>query len=362
MNYSFWLIVTSVFLMFSSAQASTFVYIGNSASNEISIHQLNQDNGNLTLINKVKIPNIIKVGKSSPMTISPDKRFIYVASRGEPRVISSFKIEPTSGELTYIGHQMMDDSIAYITTDRTGKYLISASYPQHKIIINSISQQGLVQKQQQILNNYPNAHAVLIDKNNRYVLVPTLGDDRVYQFELDSSSGYLKSSTQAYIDLKKKSGPRHLIFHPNGKFVYVIGESDASVHVFDFNLESGILKEKQTIFTLASKYNDKRKAAADIHITSNGNFLYSSERRSSTISGFKVNSSTGILTPIEVIQTEKWPRGFSIDPTGKFILVVGQRSNQMSSYSINETSGKLTKLDSYEMGENPNWIEIVSFP
>lgn len=362
MNYSFGLIVASIILMFSPAQASTFVYVGNSASNEISIHQLNQDNGKLTLINTVKIPNVFKVGISSPMTVSPDKRFIYVASRGEPRVVSSFKIEPTSGELTYIGNQIMDDSIAYITTDRTGKYLISASYPQHKIIINSISQQGLVQKQLQILNDYPNAHAILIDKNNRYVLVPTLGDDRVYQFEFDSISGLLESSSQAYMNLEKKSGPRHLTFHPNGKYVYVIGESDASVHVFDFNLKSGTLKEKQTIFTLASKYKDKRKAAADIHITPDGNFLYSSERLSSTISGFKVNSSTGTLTPIEVVQTEKRPRGFSIDPTGKFLLVVGQRSNKMSSYNINKTSGKLSKLNSYEMGENPNWIEIVSFP
>lgn len=276
-------------------------------------------------------------------------------------MVSSFNIEPASGELTHIGNQLMKDSIAYITTDLTGRFLISASYPQHKIIVNPISPQGLVQKQQQVLHDFPNAHAILIDETNRFVLVPTLGDNRVYQFKFDATSGQLTPNTPAYVALKKKSGPRHLIFHPNSKFVYVLGQSDAGVHVFDFNSKSGTLKEKQTILTLPNQNNDKRKAAADIHITPNGNFLYSSERHSSTISGFKVNAATGTLTPIEVVQTQKKPRGFNIDPTGRFLLVVGQHSNQMSSYTIDKTSGKLTKLKSYEMGENPNWIEIVNF-
>nr|WP_281247167.1 beta-propeller fold lactonase family protein [Pseudoalteromonas denitrificans] len=354
-------------MLFTPVHAATFVYVGNATSNEISIHQLNPTNGDLSLVNKIKIPGVIEPGISSPMVISPDQCFLYIVSRGKPYMISSFKIDAMTGKLSHIDNQMMNANIAYISIDLTGQYLISASYPHHKIIVNPVSKNGDILKHQYTLNGFPNAHAVLIDKTNRYVLVPTLGDDRVYQFEFNVNSGKMKLNDPPYIDLnknslKKKVGPRHIVFHPNGQYIYVIGQFDASIHLFDFNPKTGVLNEKQNIFTLPVKYKYKRKAAADIHITPDGRFIYSSDRVSSTISGFEVDAESGFLTSIEVIETEKSPRGFNIDASGKYLLVVGELSNEMSIYRINKISGRLIKLKSYLMGINPNWVEIVTFP
>jgi len=344
-----------------SEHASTFVYIGNSKSNDIAIFLLNNENGQLSLVNKVEIPDVIKPGISTPICVSPDRRFMYVISRGNPLMISSFAIQAKSGNLKYLGKTSLNQSIAYIAIDKTGRHLIGASYPHHKIIVCPISQSGIVLKQKQTLEDYPNAHSVIVDKTNNHVFVSTLGNDRIFQFKFNSLAGELEANNKPFIQLKANTGPRHLIFHPNEKFAYVIGEYDASIHVFDVDLTNGLLKEKQSVGTLPSSYNDC-KAAADIHVTPNGRFIYSSERDSSTISGFKVNSCDGTLELIEVIKTEESPRGFNIDSSSKYLFIVGQLSNQMSIYKIDELTGALSKLASYSVGESPDWIEIVNLP
>jgi hypothetical protein len=107
---------------------------------------------------------------------------------------------------------------------------------------------------------------------------------------------------------------------------------------------------------------DGKPAAADLHVTPDGKFLYASERTSSTVAGFRIHSGTGMLTAIGSVPTEKQPRGFNIDPSGRYLLAVGQLSHSLSSYSIDPASGRLTKLREYPMGKNPNWIEIVDLP
>jgi len=150
-------------------------------------------------------------------------------------------------------------------------------------------------------------------------------------------------------------------YHPGGKLVYVIGELDGNVYVFDYNAASGDLTQKQVVSALPADFVGK-PSAADLHITPNGKFLYGSERTSSTLAGFQVDPAKGTLTPIGNVSTEKQPRGFAIDPSGRYLLAVGQLSHGLSSYSIDQSSGKLTKLKEYPMGKNPNRVEIIDQP
>ncbi len=143
--------------------------------------------------------------------------------------------------------------------------------------------------------------------------------------------------------------------------MYVIGELDGAVYVFDYNGATGDLKQKQVVSALPANFQGK-PSAADLHITPNGKFLYGSERTTSTLAGFQVDAANGTLTPIGSVPTEKQPRGFNIDSSGRYLLAVGQLSNGLSSYAIDPTSGKLTKLKEYPMGKNPNWVEIVDLP
>jgi len=339
----------------------TFVYVGNAESNEIYVMQLGREQGALELLGKTPIPGISKPGISTPMAVSPDRRFLYVGTRGEPKVAVGFAIDPASGKLTHVASGPLADSMAYIATDRTGRFLLGASYPGHKISVNAIGPQGTVQPPQQILPNHQNAHSILIDAANRHVVAATLGNDLVNQFSFDPATGMLTPGTPPAVRVKDKAGPRHLTFHPNGKLLYLLGELDASVYVFDYDPSTGQLREKQSISALPPDFQGK-PSAADLHITPNGRFLYASERTSSTLAGFRVDPTNGTLSVIGSVPTEKQPRGFAIDPSGRYLLAVGQLSHGMSSYRIDGNTGTLTKLAEYPMGQNPNWIEIVDLP
>ena len=348
-------------VMASPARAATFVYVGNTDSNEIHVLQLDRQTGELTLVEKVAIPGVTKPGNSTPMTVSPDRRFLYAATRGEPKIAAGFSIDPASGRLTHVASGPLADSLAYIATDRTGRFLLGASYPGHKVTVNPIGPPGTVQPPHQVLPNFPNAHSILPDASNRHVLAPTLGNDQVNQFTFDAATGLLAPGTPPSVRVKEKAGPRHFAFHPNGRLVYVLGELDGAVYVFDYDAAAGRLEEKQRASALPPDFQGK-PSAADLHITPDGKFLYASERTSSTLAGFKVDPGTGTLSSIGSVPTEKQPRGFSIDSSGRYLLAVGQLSHAMSSYRIDPEKGTLSKLKEYPMGKNPNWIEIVDLP
>ncbi len=345
----------------SSARAASFVYVGNAESNEIYVLQLDRQNGDLTVIEKVPIPGIAQPGISTPMAVSPDRRFLYVGLRGQPQVVAGFAIDPVSGKLKYIASGPLADSMAYLATDRTGRFLLGASYPGHKLTVNPIGPQGTVHPPQQVLANHPHAHSILVDAGNRYVLALTLGDDLVNLFRFDATTGRLEPHTPPAVRVKAQTGPRHFVFHPNGALVYVLDELAESISVFDYHAGTGQLTAKQTVTALPPDFQGK-PSAADLHITPDGRFLYGSERTSSTITGFKVDPAHGTLLPIGSVLTEKQPRGFNIDPSGCYLFAVGQLSHALSSYRIEADSGKLTKLKEHPMGKNPNWVEIVDLP
>ncbi len=348
-------------IMASAVHAATFVYVGNAESNDIYVLQLERQSGDLTVVERVPIPGITKPGISTPMAASPDRRFLYVGTRGEPQIAAGFAIDPASGRLTHVASGPLADSMAYIATDRTGRFLLGASYPGHQLTVNPIGPPGTVQPPQQVLPNYPNAHAILVDAGNRYVLAPTLGNDLVNQFTFDAATGRLAPNTPPSVRVQEKAGPRHLVFHPNGTLVYVIGELDGSVYVFDYDAGTGQLQAKQRVSALPPDFQGK-PSAADLHLTPDGKFLYGSERMSNTLAGFRVDPANGMLSPIGSIPTEQRPRGFNIDASGRYLLAVGQLSHRLSSYTIDASSGQLTKLKDYPMGQNPNWVEIVDLP
>jgi len=312
-------------------------------------------------VQKVPIPGIDQPGQSTPMAVSPDRRYLYVGTRGEPKIAAGFAIDPARGTLTHVGSGPLADSLAYIITDGTGRFLLGASYPGNKVTVNPIGPPGTVQPPQQVLTDHPKAHSIRIDAANRHVLVPTLGNDRVNQFTFDAATGRLAPNTPPAVEVRANAGPRHFVFHPGGGRVYVLGELDAQVYVFDYDAGRGTLTPTQTVSALPPDFQGK-PSAADLHITPDGRFLYASVRATSTLAGFRVDPDNGTLTAIGSVPTERQPRGFNIDSSGRYLLAVGQLSHGLSSYTIDQASGALTKLKEYAMGRNPNWVEIVDLP
>ena len=338
---------------------ATIVYVGCAEENEVRVLGLDPRTGDLTLLQQVPIPGITTPGQSTPMALSPDRRFLYVGTRGEPKLAVGFAIDPSSGRLTHRASGPLAESMAYIATDRTGRFLLGASYPGHQVTVSPIDPAGTVGPTQQVLPDHPNAHSIRVDAANRHVLVPTLGNDRVNVFSFDAKTGRLTPA--GAVEVKAKAGPRHFDFHPDGRHVYVLGELDAAVYVFDYDAGSGRLTETQRVSAVPPDFQAK-PAAADLHITPDGRFLYVSVRASSTLASFRIDPASGGLTPIERVETEQQPRGFNIDSSGRFLLAVGQLSHGLSAYAIDPGTGTLRRLKQYAMGKNPNWVEIVDLP
>ena len=344
----------------SSAGAATFVYVGNADSQDVTILEL-KSSGDLTPVETAAVPGPAKPGSSLPLAVSPDKKRLFVGLRNEPYSAVTFAIDAKTGKLTLVGQGPLADSMAYLATDRSGKFLLSASYGGNKITVNPIGPDGVAQSVKQIIATEPNAHCIMPDPSNRYVLHTSLGGDLVYQDKFDVKTGKLTPNDPPSVSVKAKAGARHLVFSPNKRFVYLVNELDASIYVLPWDARTGTLKKEVQVTTSLPGGFEGKPWAADIHLTPDGKFLYASERTTSTLAAFSVDLKTGMLTSIGSYPTEKQPRGFNIDPTGRYLLSVGQLSNSMTSYAIDKATGKLTKLREYPMGKNPNWVEIVSF-
>jgi 6-phosphogluconolactonase len=338
----------------------TVVYVSNAASKEIYALAMNRESGELSMLDKMPVPGTDKPSPASmPMAVSPDRRFLYAALRSDTFPASTFAIDRASGRLTHLATTPLQDSMAYIITDRTGRYLLAASYPGNKLTINPIDEQGhIVEKTTQIIPDRPKSHCILLDATNKYCYATSLGSDIVMEWKFDPATGTLSPNGPGEVHTKPGAGPRHMALHPNGRFLYLITETTDTVGACAIAPASGTLTELQFVDARPAGFTDQ-PAAADLHVTPDGRFLYGSERKTSTLAGYRIDADKGALSPIGHFPTEKTPRGFNIDPRGRFLLSVGLDSNAMTVYRIDPQSGALTSLKQYPMGEQPNWIEIV---
>jgi 6-phosphogluconolactonase len=335
--------------------ARTMVYVANADSREIYALELNLENGSLKVIEKVSVN-----GSVMPLAISPDRRYLYAALRSEPFSVSSFAINADSGKLTLIKSVLLPDNLAYISTDRTGRYLFGASYAANRISINAISVNGQVSDNPlALITTGKNAHCILTDPSNRFLFVSNLGVDSILQYRFDESNGRITANDPAGVETKQGAGPRHLVFHPKRHFMFSTNELDGTVNTYSLNA-SGTLTMLGSISVLPADFAGAAPAAADLHLTPDGRFLYASERTSSTLAAFLVNADSGQLTLIGNYPTEIQPRGFNIDPGGKYLLAAGQKSNRLSVHAIDQKTGVLRKVSHIDVGKNPNWVEIVA--
>ncbi|MBR0718545.1 beta-propeller fold lactonase family protein [Bradyrhizobium liaoningense] len=354
--------LAAIALMFGAraAMAETFVYVGNADSNDISVFRLD-GNGEMTAVQTAPFAGIEKPGSSTPLAISPDKRVLIAGVRSQPFSAVSFAIDAKTGLLKQVGTGPLADSMAYVATDRSGKFLFSASYGGNKIAVNAISNDGVVGPPLQVIPTGLNAHAILAAPDNRFVFATNLGSDQVLAFSFNATTGELTPSDPPSTKVPEKSGPRHFVFHPNGKYVYLLHELNGDVAAFAYEAKGGAWDEMQRTTARPEGFNGK-PWAADIHITPDGRFLYASERTTSTLSAFKVDPATGKLTTVGSVPTEKQPRGFNIDPSGRYLAAVGELSDSMTVYAIDQATGALGKLKSYPTGKKPNWVELVNLP
>ncbi|WP_413728920.1 lactonase family protein [Sodalis sp. RH22] len=339
-----------------AAHAATYAYVSNADSADISVFSLNEADGALTPVQTLAVG-----GTVMPLALSPDKQHLYAGLRSKPYQVLSLAINPADGRLTQRQAAPLAESMAYIATDRTGRWLFSASYGGNLLAVNAINQDGLAGDVRQIIKTGPMAHAIRSAPDNRYVFASVLGADAWLRLRLDAKTGQLTQDQAPAYTLPAKSGPRHFVFSPDKRFTYLIDELDGKLHVLAFNQNNDRVKPVQTISILPADFSGDKPWGADLHLTPDGHFLFASERTSSTLAAYRVDKKSGRLTRIGTWPTEKQPRGFNIDPSGQYLLAVGQLSPQMSVYRIDKASGALESLGRYPVGKGANWIEMVKY-
>jgi len=220
---------------------------------------------------------------------------------------------------------------------------------------------GLVQAVPvQLISTSPHPHSIIVDPSNRYLFTPSLGGDAILQFRFDAVTGLTTPNVPPVVETRKGAGPRHLIFHPHSPFAYGTNELNATVGAYRLDAGTGTLTLIDATSALPPEFEGHPPfAAADLHTTPDGRFLYASERVSHTLAGFEIDAVNGTLVSIGNFPTEQQPRSFNIDPCGRYLLAVGQMSNSMTSYAINRETGVLIPRHRFAMGKNPNWVEII---
>jgi 6-phosphogluconolactonase len=190
--------------------------------------------------------------------------------------------------------------------------------------------------------------------------VTCLGDDMILQYRFDERTGELTPNEPPAVTTQPGAGPRHFVFHPNRRFVFVVNELNGTVDTYRLAAD-GTLALVQTVSVLPSDFSGE-PWAADIHLTPDGRFLYTSERTSSTLAAFGVDGNSGELTALGHYVTEAQPRGFNIDPASAYVVVAGEESDGLSVYAIDRQTGALDKTAEASAGDGPNWVEIIALP
>jgi len=358
------------------ALAATYVYVSNADDGDISTYTMQPD-GTLQPGPHVKVAPVVM-----PMAVSPDRRFLYAESRSKPFSVHTFAIDPGTGALTHLSTAPTADSFPFISLDKTGRFLLGASYGGNVISVNAVGADGRVAAEPlQVIPVGRNAHSIRVDQSNRYVFVPTLGSDAVFQFTFDAKTGRLASNTPAVKMMKPVTGPRHFVVSNDNRFVYLLSEMAGTLTTLALDGNTGLLSEVSVMPGLPAdsklgpglprggvvapgapvRNTDNDIWAADIHLTPNGKFLYFSERTGSTLTAFSIDSATGKPTYLSSTPTEAGPRGFAIDAKGRTLVTSGEKSQTISSYAIDQSSGALKLLGQYPTGKGANWVEIVSF-
>jgi len=371
-NLRGWVMALSTLLFGAQSPAATFVYVSNNEEGTIGTYTLQAD-GSLAAGARVAAAGQMVM----PMTVSPDKRYLIAGIRTKPFAAQTYGIDRKTGVLTSVGTGPLHDSYPYIQIDRTGRFLLGASYGGHLVTVNPVGADGRVGDTLQVIPTALNAHCIILDNTNRYVFVPHLGTDQIFQFVFDAKTGRLAANTPPLVQMKSGSGPRHLIISSDNRFAYLLNELTATVTTLALDAKTGQLKEVSSASALppdsklvpggprgpAAPKRDRSNDiwASDLHLTPNGKFLYAAERTSNSIGAFSVDSAAGKLTWLGSTPTEQQPRGFRIDPTGRYMVVSGEKSDTLSTYAIDASSGALKLIGRYPTGKGSNWVEIVSF-
>lgn len=371
MNISSWLLLLGPALAISMAMASRAsggeaapaklrVYIGTytwKASKGIYTAELDLATG------KLSTPELAAEATNPTfLALHPSRSFLYAVGEignfrgGKSGAISAFAILPETGKLKPLNQQPSGGSgPCHVIVDREGKNALVANYGSGSVAVLPIAGDGTLREPSCAVHHEgkgtdpkrqegPHAHSINLDAAGRFAFAADLGIDKLLIYRFDAAAGKLAANDPPFASVAPGAGPRHLAFHPNGRFAYVINEMAMTVTAFAYDAEHGALKEVQTVRTLPDGGGPgPGLSTAEVQVHPSGKFVYGSNRGHNSIAIFRVDAETGNLTAIGHEATRgKTPRNFGIDPTGAWLVAANQDSGDLFVFRIDAETGRLT--------------------
>jgi 6-phosphogluconolactonase len=318
----------------------------NTTSEGIYVYNFDAQTTTTQLISSTKAVN------PSYLTLSLDGKKIYAVSETKNGMASSYSILE-NGSLQLINSvETNGANPCYIAIDKEEKLVTVGNYSGGNLSVYNVQENGELSEAAQTIQHkgssvnkqrqeQPHVHATVFTPDNRFVLVPDLGIDKVMIYKINSKAGRISSAASDSITTASGAGPRHIDFHPNGSFFYLMEELSGTVSAYSY--KKGRIKSLQTISSHPADFTGT-KGSADIHVSPDGKFLYASNRgTANSIAIFSIDPKKGTLTSVGFQSTLGIkPRNFTIDPSGNFLLVANQESDEIVIFKRDVATGILS--------------------
>jgi 6-phosphogluconolactonase len=301
------------------------------------------------------------------IALHPSGRYLYAANevRGfegaDGGGVSAFAIDPETGLLSPLNTRRTPPLPCHCEVDASGRCLLVATFGGGTVHLFPLEPDGRIGPEADAHQHkgssvhprrqtHPHAHAVVIDPANRFVLVPDLGTDRIIVYEMLPASGRLLSRPERDVRLAPGSGPRHLAFHPQARFVYLMNEMSAKITTFAYDMQNGGLQEIQTVDALPEGFSGLR-SGAELSIHPAGRFLYATTRSHGSsgeppargidsVVWFEIDAEHGVLHPRgRIFSGGEIPRTFTFDSSGEYLFVGHQCSGTVVTFRIHPQTG-----------------------
>ena len=353
-----------------TGEGVAFVYVGGvplpmtTTPRDITIFRLDVATGKLTAAGSA-------AGATKPSFLAFQARgkFLYAIDEVETGKVVAYSIDQATGALTLLNSASAAGfGPAHISLDRTGKWALTASWADKmpaSIGVIPIQPDGRVGEPVDRKDFIPMgyAHYITTSPDNRFVLANLNGEQAVAQYRFDAATGKLTANDPPRATFPPNYGPRHLDFHPNGKFVYVIHEQGGKITVHGYDSARGTLTQLQDVPTLPEGFTGAN-TTAHVLVHRSGKFLYGSNRGHDSLAIYRVDEATGMLAFVaHQTGVGARPRNFAIDPSGTRLLVASQDEHNLRVYKIDQTTGMLQALGGPQpVGNRPSWVGTLLLP
>lgn len=317
-----------------------------------------------------KISLAAEVENPTYLAISKNNRNLYcVAKENSLGGVAAFALKSDSGELKEKNRELTKGSPpCHVSLSRNGNQLFSANYHKGTATLYTVNENdGSINPPAFTVEHHgsgpdprqdtAHTHFAGYDPKEKYVCVIDLGCDQLFTYEVQAEE--LKEKNR--FKLPAGSGPRHLAFHPNGKYAYIMTEFSSEAISLGYDQTNGSFTELQYVST-KNPYALENNQGSAIHLSGDGKFLYAGNRGENTIAVFGIDSRSGKLELIDRTNTEgNWPRDFSLDPSEKFLIVANQESDNLTLFERNKETGKLSLLQSDVTVSSPVCIKFLHY-